>query len=49
MEMLTVNTKSNSECQTTTSISEASYDDFINALFDRAFGPYEVKEGGEDS
>lgn len=28
-------------------IPNPSYDEFIDALFDRAFGPYEVKVGGE--
>lgn len=47
MEMLTVNTENIKE--SSSAISESAYDEFINALFDRAFGPYEVNVGGEDS
>ena len=45
MEMLTVDETINEGLVN----SEVTYDDFINALFDRAFGPYEVNAGGEDS
>lgn len=29
-------------------LSEEEYDQFIDALIERAFGPYEVKVGGQD-
>lgn len=47
MEMLTVDNETINE--SSASISKSSYDEFINELFDKAFGPYEVNVGGEDA